>query len=418
VSVAAPRLLAGIRPGRPLTLGEHVAIHGRTRGLRSGAIIEAAHSAGILGRGGAGFPMARKLAAVAERRGPKVVVANGVEAEPMAAKDRVLLSRAPHVVLDGVAAAATAVGAGEAIVCVPADTPAVQAAVEGAIRERDWQRLRVRVAPVPGSYLAGEETALVRFLDGGPLKPTFTPPRPFERGVRRRPTLVQNVETLGHLALVSRHGPQWFRELGTPTSPGTMLLSLGGALPQPGVVEVPGGTRLLRALALGGSEATDLKAVVVGGYFGAWLPIPAALGLALDEPELAPHGAAVGAGVVAAVPDWACGVAELVRVIAWLADQSARQCGPCSHGLPAIAGALQRVAAGRAEPGALEQVRHWAGLVRGRGACRHPDGAIRLLSTAMRSLDAELRDHERHGPCDACHHAPILATPSAEALAA
>ena len=121
---------------------------------------------------------------------------------------------------------------------------------------------------------------------------------------------------------------------------------------------------------------------------------------------------------MAAVPDWACAVAELARVMSWLAAQSARQCGPCANGLPAIAGALERITAGRAEPGARERVAHWAGLVRGRGACRHPDGAVRLLSTAMRSLDAELRDHERHGPCDACHHPPVLATPSVEAIAA
>ena len=418
MSVATPRLLDGIRPGRPLTLGEHLAVHGPPAGIDAAAIIDATDRAGILGRGGAGFPMARKLAAVAGRRGPKVLVANGVEAEPMSAKDGVLLSRSPHLVLDGVVAAATAVGARDAIVCVPADTPDVHSALEGAIRERDWHKLRIRVAPVRAGYLGGEETALVRYLDGGPLKPTFTPPRPFERGVRRRPTLVQNVETLAHLALVERHGPGWFRELGTRTSPGTMLLTLAGALPQPGVVEVPGGTRLVRALALGGSSAADVKAVVVGGYFGAWLPIPAALGLALDEPELAPHGAAVGAGVVAAVPDWACAVAELARVMSWLAAQSARQCGPCTNGLPAIAGALERLAAGRAEPGARERIAHWAGLVRGRGACRHPDGAVRLLSTAMRSLEAELRDHERHGPCDACHQSPILATPSVEAIAA
>jgi NADH:ubiquinone oxidoreductase subunit F (NADH-binding) len=414
-----PRLLAGLAAGRPLSLDEHLAVHKAMPELDGAALIDAVERAGILGRGGAGFPMARKLGAVAERRGTKVVVANGVEAEPMSAKDGVLLSRAPHLVLDGIAAAAAAVGAREAILCVPASVPAVHAAVHDAIRERGRRRrLRLRVVPVPSGYLAGEETALVRHLNGGPLKPTFTPPRPFERGVGRQPTLVQNVETLAHLALVARHGPDWFREVGRPTSPGTMLLTLSGAVPSPGVVEVPGGTPVGDALARGGGLAEPVTSVVVGGYFGAWLSAPGALSLALDESELTHHGAAVGAGVLVAVPESACGVAELARVMSWLAAQSAHQCGPCSNGLPAIAGALELMAAGRAGPGARERVRHWAAMIRGRGACRHPDGAVRLLASALRTLDAELRDHERHGPCEACSRPPLLVTPNAKALAA
>jgi NADH:ubiquinone oxidoreductase subunit F (NADH-binding) len=413
------RLLAGIRSDRPLSFDEHLAVHGPLAALEGPAIIEAAGRAGILGRGGAGFPMERKLRAVAERGGRKVVVANGVEAEPMSAKDRVLLASAPHLVLDGVAAAAMAVGAREAIVCVPATAPVVRTAVEDAVRERrDWGRLRLRVAPVPPRYVAGEETALIHHLDGGPLKPTFTPPRPFERGVGRRPTLVQNVETLAHLALVARHGPRWFRQTGRQTSPGTMLVTLGGAVHTPGVIEVPGGTTLADALMFGGGPSEEIDSVVVGGYFGAWLPAPSSLGLALDERELGHHGAAVGAGVIVAMPSSSCGVAELARVVSWLAGQSARQCGPCANGLPAIAGALNRIAVGRAERGSRAQLLRWAGMVRNRGACRHPDGVVRLLTSALRTLDEDLRDHELNGPCDACARPPLLATPTPEALAA
>jgi NADH:ubiquinone oxidoreductase subunit F (NADH-binding) len=412
------RLLAGVAPGRALSLDEHVDVHGPMPELDSAALIDAVARAGLLGRGGAGFPMARKLGAVASRRGAKVVVANGVEAEPMSTKDRVLLSSAPHLVLDGVAAAAAAVGAREAIVCVPAGVCAIDRALREAIRERGGQRRRrVRIAAVASRYLAGEETALVHHLNGGPLKPTFTPPRPFERGVGRQPTLVQNVETLAHLALVARHGPSWFREAGRPTSPGTMLLTLSGAVRSPGVVEVPGGTTVGDALALAGLRE-PVASVVVGGYFGAWLSAPSALSLALDESELTHHGAAVGAGVVVAVPESACGVAELARVMSWMAAQSAHQCGPCSNGLPAIAEVLELMAAGRAGPGARERMRRWAGMVRARGACRHPDGAVRLLQSALRTLDADLRDHERHGPCDACSRPPLLLTPKREALAA
>jgi NADH:ubiquinone oxidoreductase subunit F (NADH-binding) len=410
VTGARARLLAGIRSDRPLSFDEHLAVHGQLPPLEGPAIIEAAGRAGILGRGGAGFPMERKLRAVAERRGRKVLVANGIEAEPMSAKDRVLLAGAPHLVLDGVIAAARAAGAREAIVCIPATAPAVREAVQDAVRERsDWGRLRVRVTPVPPRYVAGEETALIHHLDGGPLKPTFTPPRPYERGVGRRPTLVQNVETLAHLALVTRHGPRWFRQAGRHTSPGAMLVTLAGAVRIPGVIEVPGGTTLADALTFGGGPSEEIASVVVGGYFGAWLPAPSALGL---------HGAAVGAGVIVAIPASSCGVAELARVVSWLAGQSARQCGPCANGLPAIAGVLNRIAVGRAESGSRAQLVRWAGMVRNRGACRHPDGVVRLLTSALLTLDADLRDHELHGPCDACARTPLLATPTPEALAA
>ena len=306
------RLLAGVRSERALRLDEHLGIHGPLPQLDGGAIIDAVARAGIAGRGGAGFPMARKLAAVAQGRGGKVVVANGVEAEPMSAKDRVLLAGAPQLVLDGVVTAAAAVGARDAIVCVPAGDRLVQGAVGAAIRERE-PGVRVRVVAVPPHYLAGEETALVRHLDGGPLKPTFTPPRPSARGVGRRPTLVQNVETLAHLALVARHGAAWSARRDS-AAPGTMLVTLGGAVRRPGIVEVPGGTRLADVLACGGGAADELSGLIVGGYFGAWLPADVALGLSLDAAELGRHGAALGAGVVVAVPVSACGVAELAGV--------------------------------------------------------------------------------------------------------
>jgi NADH:ubiquinone oxidoreductase subunit F (NADH-binding) len=394
-------VLTGLRPGRPLSVAEHAAVHGPLPRLRPDELIDAVARTGLSGRGGAGFPTARKLAAVAGRRGAKVVVANGVEAEPMSAKDLVLLTRAPHLVIDGLSAAAGAVGAGEAILCVPArahDT------VAGALAERDdLGRLRTRGAAVPQRYLAGEETALVRHLDGGPLKPAFTPPRPFERGVRRRPTLVQNVETLAQLALIARQGPD--------RRP-TLLVSVSGAVRTPGVVEVAAGTRVQDVVDRAGGARERIGSVVVGGYFGAWLPAEPALALPLETAALAAHGAALGAGVLVAVPAACCAVSELARVTSWLAAESAGQCGPCAHGLPAIAGAVEQLRTGRAGAGVLERIEHWATLVTGRGACRHPDGAVRLVRSALNTLAPAVRDHARHGPCDACFAPPLLETPA------
>jgi NADH:ubiquinone oxidoreductase subunit F (NADH-binding) len=401
---ALPRLLAGIRrDGRPVPLREHLDRHGELppfgradpRGL-----IELVEAAGLTGRGGAGFPTARKLRAVAAG-GRSVVVANGAEGEPASAKDRVLLRRVPNLVLDGVAVASAAVGAEEALVAVGAGSARELAAVEEALAERARYRLDripVRVVPVPDRFVAGEETALVNALNGGPAKPTFTPPRPFERGVRGLPTLVQNVETLACLALIARFGPRWFRALGTPEEPGTALVTLDGAVARPGVYEIPLGLGLEQLVAWAGGPSAPLQAFLIGGYFGVWVKAADALRLELGEQSLRTAGASLGARTVLALPETSCGITETARVARYLADESAGQCGPCVHGLGAVAGAVERLARrkGRAPDG--ERIERWARQIAGRGACRHPDGAVRLVRSALHVFERELDVHFR-GRC-------------------
>ena len=223
-----PRLLAGWHPDRALTLAEHNAVHGELTGsvLRRGPeLMDDVEASGLLGRGGAGFPAATKLRAVAGRR-RTILLANGAEGEPASGKDACLLAYSPHLVLDGVSAAAAAIKADMAIVAVKENRPDALAAVEAAIAERSRvDRLQPVVVAVPADYVAGEESALVNFMNTGLALPTFTPPRPFERGVRGRPTLIQNVETLAHLALIARHGAAWYRALGPDDDPGSTLVT-------------------------------------------------------------------------------------------------------------------------------------------------------------------------------------------------
>ena len=212
---------------------------------------------------------------------------------------------------------------------------------------------------------------------------------------------MQNVETLAHLALVARHGAAWFRALGTPDEPGTFLATVTGAVGAPGVVEVPYGVPLGTLLALAGGPRGPIGAVLVGGYHGAWLP-GAPDDLPLSRTALGVYGASPGAGVVVALPAWHCGLAETARIARYLAGQSAGQCGPCVYGLPRLARALDRVAAGGpgADRGASDEAERLAALAAGRGACQHPDGTARFVRSALRVFADEVRLHGA-GRCSA-----------------
>ncbi|MES1248912.1 MAG: NADH-ubiquinone oxidoreductase-F iron-sulfur binding region domain-containing protein [Actinomycetota bacterium] len=373
------RLLAGIRAdGRPLSLAEHRRLHGSVD-VDGRTLVELVDRSGLRGRGGGGFPTGRKLAAVRASGRRAVVVVNGAEGEPPAGKDKVLLAYQPHLVLDGAVAAAHAVRAREVVVAV---NRVVLAAVERAIAERDDPKVTLRAVAVPDRFVAGEETALVQFLNGGPALPTFTPPRPFERGVRGLPTLVQNAETLAQLALIARRGPEWFRSVGDPEHPGTVLVTLSGSVREAGVYEIATGYPLSALLADAGGTSGEPQAFLVGGYFGTWIP-----GTAVDVPlangGLQAYGATLGAGAVRVLPRGTSGIAETARILRYLADESAGQCGPCVYGLAAVADDFAGLAS-RDRHVDRDRLERRLGAIAGRGACRHPDGAVRLAASALR----------------------------------
>ncbi len=225
---------------------------------------------------------------------------------------------------------------------------------------------------------------------------------PFERGVRRRPTLVNNAETLAHVALIARHGPRWFRELGLSEQPGSTLMTLTGPVAYPGVYEVEYGASLSSLLDAAGGINSRVRAALFGGYAGTWVEGGALSDLGLSNTHLAPHGATLGAGVVLLLSEEACPVAETARVTRWLALQGAGQCGPCVHGLDALADSFERVCAGAAPKHASARIEQLAGLVSRRGACAHPDGTARFAMSALEVFAPEFADHVRHGACEAC----------------
>ena len=404
-----PRLL--LPSGEPTSLAAHVAHYGRLPPLRgeARALIDAVEASGLRGCGGAGFPTHLKLRAVAEGRAP-IVVANGVEGEPASHKDKLLMRANPHLVLDGAEAAAAAVGARRIVIAVGRNAASAHDSMAAAIAERAGERARqqIELVALPERFVAGEETALVQWLNGGPAKPAFTPPRPYENGVRGRPTLVQNVETLANIALIARHGAGWFRELGSEAEPGSMLVTLGGAVGRPGITELESGSSLRDALERCAGFDEPHQALLIGGYFGTWVPFAAAVDTPLANAFLRPLGAALGARMIAALPQACCGLAETARIADYLARESAGQCGPCVFGLRALADALASLAACRGgERAALERLRRITPQVTGRGACAHPNGATRLVESALAVFADEI-GHHLAGSCSARSADPVL----------
>ncbi len=389
-----PRLLAGLgTDGAAMTFSEHTERYGPLPAVSSPELIELVERSGLRGRGGAGFPTAVKLRAVAGRRRP-IVIVNGSETEPASAKDRLLLSRLPHLVLDGAALAAQAVGAQRAIVRIGDRRLRVLGALESALAERS-EVDRFEVVVGPEGYVTGEETALINHLERGIAKPTFVPPRPYEHGLHGRPTLVQNPETLAQLALIARFGNDWFRQLGSAADPGSMLATISGAVAAPGVYELALGTPLPDLLRAAGGPIEPLQALLIGGYFGTWITAERAGSLRLSRADLHQVGGGLGSGVVIALGASACGLHETARIIGYLADESAGQCGACVNGLAAIAQSVEALAEGDAHPHELARLKRWTEDVRGRGACQHPDGAARFVQSALAVFSHEFERHRR-----------------------
>jgi NADH:ubiquinone oxidoreductase subunit F (NADH-binding) len=412
-----PRLLAGLAADGPTGLVEHEVIFGPLPlGWRPRSLIDTVERSGLVGRGGAGFPTGRKLRSVADGRRSAVVVANGAEGEPASAKDRFLLTWTPHLVMDGITVAAHAVGATEAYLVLHHSATRLGAALQAAAEARNVAGIDpvpIEVVGIPDRYTSSEQSAIVQFLSGGPARPTFAPPRPHERGVGGRPTLVNNVETLAHLALIARFGDRWFREVGAPSAPGSMLVTVSGAIARPGVYEIAVGTPVGQMLMMAGGPTERPQAILVGGYFGAWLPADVAWPVPMTHAALRAAGGALGAGMVIVLPESSCGLAETARVVRYLSEETAEQCGPCMFGLPALADAMTDLAYHGGRGRAAEQVARLIPLIEGRGACRHPDGATQLAASALRAFAPDAAWHDRVGPCHGVRRRALLPVPAA-----
>jgi NADH:ubiquinone oxidoreductase subunit F (NADH-binding) len=341
----------------------------------------------LRGRGGAGFPFSRKLLTAA-RRGALVVV-NAAEGEPASHKDEVLVTRVPHLVLDGAAVTAHALRTREVHVVVPETNLAMLQAVTRAIaeRRRAGERLRWRVHRAEDRFVAGQARAVLELMAGRESKPVTSWAPEAVSGHKGRPTLLSNAETFAHVAAISRLGPVDYAAHGHPSTPGTVLLTVDGDGPAPEVIEAPGGGWLADAIAIRWLPGVP---VLLGGYHGTWLTGSDVESARLDRDALALDGFALGAGVVLPLPRGVCPVTRTAHVVRYLAGESAGRCGPCRLGLPTLANELDRLALG---VDTTQRLLELAGLVTGRGACAHPDGTARLVRSLLERFPAEVDAH-------------------------
>lgn len=384
-------------------LSEYVATGGYHTPQDADLLIAGVTDSGLRGRGGAGYPLGAKLRAVQRNSVLRdaVVVANGEEGEPMSIKDRWLLRTRPHLVIDGLRLAARAVGATTGHVYVSDDAAA--RSVEDALDELDGLHLGglgVSVVRVEAGYVAGEETAAVRAINGGPAKPSDKPPRPFEQGVDSLPTLVSNVETLANVPFINKHGSDAYRSAGTSTSTGTFLVSVTGTGQPPALYEVAYGLLLSDLLAHHGVELGRIRGVLMGGYFAGFLG-GTALATPLDHDSMSLSGSGLGCGAIGVITE-ECPLAVAACVVNYFDQQNAGQCGSCFNGTAAMAAALLALRDGYAAKDDVERLRRWSTVLRGRGACGTLDAACNIAATVLDVFPTVVNAHLAND-CSTCH---------------
>ena len=415
-----PRLLAGTSGGRRLGFADHIATHGplplpADRG-KAGSwaedLVTQVGLSGLTGRGGGGFPTAIKLGGAIEGRHRTTVVIDVMEGEPAAQKDSVLAAFSPHLILDGAEVLATALSAKAVRIAVAADNPAAKASLEAALAERGQPRgrgLDMSVGTPPGRYVAGEESALVHWLDGGDARPTYRPSKPAVLTIGRRRAYVENAETTAALALIARHGGASFAAQGRERTGGTALVTISGAVESPGVHEVAVGTPLGEIISLSQPTGTP-TGILLGGYGGTFVG-PEALTAPWSAEGLRPVGGAPGAGVIIVFSEASCGVTEISRIADWMARESAGQCGPCAFGLPALAEDLNLVAQGRNKGRIDVRLHAHLDVIAGRGACAHPDGVVRMVRSGLSVFRRDVAAPLEGRRCSCAGAPTVLALP-------
>ncbi len=396
--------------------GGYVALEACIRRLAPDEVVGEIADSGLRGRGGAGFPTGRKWALARAQASPvKYVVCNGDEGDPGAFMDRLVLESDPHRVVEGLAIAAYATGASQGYFYVRAEYPLAVERIRTALAQAEaagWLgdrilgsdfSLRLSVREGAGAFVCGEETALIRSLEGQRGTPTLRPPYPVERGLRGRPTVINNVETLACVPWIVRHGAAAFAALGTPTSRGTKVFALAGKVRRSGLIEVPMGVTIREIVERIGGGIRDgraFKAVQIGGPSGGCLPARLA-DTPVDYEALASTGAIMGSGGLVVLDDRDCMV-DIARF--FLRFTQAESCGKCTFcriGTKRMLEILDRLCEGRGRAGDLESLASLVSFVSRGSLCGLGQTAPNPVATTLRYFRDEYESHLHDKRCPA-----------------
>ena len=412
-----PRVLTDIGRVDPNSLasyrehGGYAALERAITKLSPEEVIAEIETAGLRGRGGSGFPTAEKWrVARATEADRKIVVANLMGADPSSLGDRALAEGNPHLVVEGLLMAAYAVGASEAILAVRRDWTDAIARLGTAVREATESHLagylvlgtdasiQLSVWEGSGAYVAGEETALLNALSGDRGMPAIRPPYPATTGLWGVPTVVQNAETLAHVAWILSHSPEAFASVGSEASRGTKLVTIMGRVAEPGLLEVPLGTSLLDLLGMAGGGTGNTKAVFVGGPGGGAIDT-GMLTTPYDYEPLERAGAIIGSGSVLVTDASTC----MVDSARFFVDFSAREaCGkavPCRIGTKRLVETLDRILAGTPRPNDFTLLRELSGKISDTALCKLERLAPGPILTTLERFGDEYRAHAERGEC-------------------
>lgn len=411
------RLLADVgrvAPGSLASYREHGGYAGLERAITNLApemVIAEIEAAGLRGRGGSGFPTAAKWRAARDAGGDRrIVVANVMGADPSALGDRALAEANPHMIIEGALIAAYAIGASEAIIAVRRDWPlaierlrtaateATNAHLAGYLVLGTDTSIQLSVWEGSGAYVAGEETALLNALAGDRGMPAIRPPYPATSGLRRAPTVVQNAETLAHVAWIASHSPEAFASTGTSTSRGTKLFTVMGKVAEPGLIEVPLGTSIADLIDAAGGASGTAKAAFVGGPGGGAIDA-GAFTTGLDYESLAAAGAIIGSGSILVADTSTC----MVDAARFFVDFSAREaCGkavPCRIGTRRLVEALDRILAATPRPNDVVLLRELSRKIGDTALCKLERLAPAPILTTLDHFADEYRAHAERGEC-------------------
>lgn len=377
---------------------------GEGQGMTSDQVIAEVKASGLRGRGGAGFPTGLKWSFMPRQfPGAKYLVCNSDEGEPGTCKDRDILMFNPHIVIEGMAIAAFAMGIKVGYNYIHGEIFEVYERFEAALEEaRAAGYLGDNILGSNfsfqlhghhgfGAYICGEETALLESLEGKKGQPRFKPPFPASFGLYGKPTTINNTETFAAVPWIIRNGGQAYLEVGKPNNGGTKIFSISGDVERPGNYEIPLGTSFEKLLELAGGVrgGRKLKAVIPGGSSAPVLPADVMMQCTMDYDSIAKNGSMLGSGAVIVMDETRCMVTSLLRLSYFYAHESCGQCTPCREGTGWMHRVIERIAHGKGRVEDIDLLNSVADNIQGRTICALGDAAAMPVRAMLKHFKGE-----------------------------